>query len=243
MLNRPSLTGFIVALSLILVTAVPASAQFTGPATDAERWARSLDESSAALAKGDHAKALKISERLIREMVEILGPGDAATKFFGIVLSHKALALAGLGRRDEALWYWQTVISLYPAFAKSDLSSFGEAGAFLDRNRVQRVPRSREEIKAEEAAHRVTRPRVIKRPEPVFPRGAAWFGVEGLMIVNLVIKTDGTVASPVLLKALPAPTLNYAALDAVRKWRFAPGMVDGKVVEGQFDLTINFRLK
>jgi TonB family protein len=241
-LNRLPIPGSIVIVALLLAIAAPASAQRKGPPTTAQRWAVSLDESSAALVARDYAKALKISERLIREMVEELGPGDAATKFFGIVLSHKAIALAGLGRNDEALWYWQTVISLYPAFAGSDLSTFGAGGAFLDQHRELRVQKTREEMDVENAVPHLTKPRILKRVEPVFPAGAIHFGVQGLMIVSVMIQPDGTLASPLILKALPAPTLTYCALDALRKWRFAPALVEGKPIATQFNLTLNFKL-
>jgi TonB family protein len=236
-LNRlPLLLVFIVAI------ASAAHAQRTGPPTTAQLWAAKLDDSSAALTKGEHQKSLKISERLIREMVDELGPGDAATKFFGLVLSHKAIALAGLGRKDEALWFWQTVIALYPGFAKSDLSTFGEAGAFLDQHRELRTPIPPAERKALEMAAAIKPPSIAKRVAPVFPAGAQHFGVDGLLIVNVVIKADGTLRSPVILKSLPAPTLSYVALDAIRKWRFTPALENGKPIETQFELTINFKL-
>lgn len=240
--NRLPIRISIVIVALLLAMAAPASAQRKGPLTTAQRWALSLDESSAALTSSDYAKSLKISERVIREMVEELGPGDAATKFFGIVLTHKAIALAGLGRKDEALWFWQTVISLYPAFAGSDLSTFGETGAFLDQHRTLRVPKTSNEITADYAIPYLTNPRILKRAEPKFPPGAIHFGVDGVIIVSVVIQKDGSLASPVVLKALPAPTLTYVAVDALRKWRFAPALVEGKPIETQFILTLNFKL-
>ncbi|HEX6640854.1 MAG TPA: energy transducer TonB [Thermoanaerobaculia bacterium] len=237
MLNRIPLL-----LVIIVAIASAAHAQRKGPPTTAQLWAAKLDDSSAALTAGEHQKSLKISERLIRDMVEELGPGDAATKFFGLVLAHKAIALAGLGRKDEALWFWQTVISLYPGFAKSELSTFGEAGAFLDQHRELRTPIPPDERKALEKAAAIKPPIVAKRVTPVFPAGAQHFGVDGLLIVNVVIEPDGTLSSPVILKSLPAPTLSYVALDALRKWRFTPALENGKPIQTQFELAINFKL-
>ncbi|MFL6247249.1 MAG: hypothetical protein ACJ74H_14550 [Thermoanaerobaculia bacterium] len=125
MLNRvPLFLVFIVAI------ASAAGAQHAGPPTDSERWRAMINESSDKLKSADYAGSLKISEKVIREMIERLGPGEAATQAFGIVVSHKALALAGLGREEDALWYWHTVLTLYPPFAKSDLSGFGKAESF-----------------------------------------------------------------------------------------------------------------
>ena len=104
----------------------------------AVRWQRDMAESSDLLKRGEYASALKIADRTIREMLDNLGTGDAATQAFGIVVSHKALALAGLGQKEDALWYWHSVISLYPAFAKSDVSPFGEAGYRQRRDHARR---------------------------------------------------------------------------------------------------------
>jgi hypothetical protein len=122
-------------LVLVLAFAATAHAQRVGPLNHTKRWNMKLKESSRLLKSGDHAGSLKIVDRVIREMIDELGPGDAAIRAFGIVLSHKALALAGLGREADALWYWHTVLSLYPSFRQSDLSAFGKAGALLTSNR------------------------------------------------------------------------------------------------------------
>lgn len=205
----------------------------------AVRWNRDMAESSELLKRGEYDRALKIADRTIREMLDRLGTGDAATQAFGIVISHKALALAGLGRKEEALWYWHTVISLYPAFAKSDVSAFGEAGAFLDANRKPRkddlFPSSSGEKHAD-----VTAPVLQKQVTPRFPAGANYFGIKGKLIVSVVITREGKVTWPVILQALPAPTLSYAALEALRQWRFKPAMKDGRPCDAIFELTVNY---
>jgi hypothetical protein len=66
------------------------------------------------LTKHDYNAALTISSRVTKEMLESLAPGDGSTKAFGLAIAYKALALAGLDRREEALWYWYTVVAVYP---------------------------------------------------------------------------------------------------------------------------------
>ncbi|HEV2721336.1 MAG TPA: hypothetical protein VG323_15040, partial [Thermoanaerobaculia bacterium] len=61
-----------------------------------------LTESEELLKKGEYAKALKIDNRLIDDMVDNLGPGDEETKWFGVALLHKAFALRGVGQDEEA---------------------------------------------------------------------------------------------------------------------------------------------
>jgi TonB family protein len=226
------------ALLLVLIVAAQSHAQRTGPATPPQLWKADLDESAALLQAGEYEHSLKISERVIQEMIDKLGPGDGAMRIFGIAVSQKALAFAGLDRKDDALWYWHTVLTLYPAFAGSDLSKFGDAGAFLAANRD---PRQQIDTYKDFNKNAFRPPTVLKKVMPQYPAGARAFGVGGKLVVRVVITPAGTVSGPVVREALPAPTLSYVALEAVRQWRFIPPMYFGKPIPVQFDLTVNFK--
>lgn len=225
-------------LALVFLMSCAGSALAANPV--AEQWMRQLDESSDALKRGDPARSLKIANRLIRDMMEKLGPGDGAMRIFGTAVTHKALAHAGLGQKDDALWYWHVVLGLYPSFAESDLTMFGEAGKFLAENRKVR---EKTEVKDPKPLKpNSTPPKVRKRVEPKWPRGAHYFGTSGRIVLEMIITKEGTVTAPRIESALPAPTLSYSALEAVRQWRFEPGKIDGEPVDVIFNLTINFKL-
>jgi TonB family protein len=207
------------------------------------RWKTSLDQSAAALTKGDHGRALKISNGLIEEMVSRLGPGEGSTEIFGLALTHKALASAGAGRNEDALWHWHTVLTLYPAYRNRDLSAYGNPGKFLMENRNVRSPSTfNPKTAAPGTMVNATPPKVTRRVEPRYPAGAKHFGVGGTLVVEVIITTEGKVTSPILVKTLPAPTLSYVALEAVRQWRFEPGKIDGVVKPVIFTLTMNYTL-
>ncbi len=197
-----------------------------------------LSDSSAALASGDYEHALKVSSRVVDEMIDRLGPGDAETQAFAIAVAHKALSNAGLSRLDDALWYWYVAIALYPGISKSDVSAYGSAGEFLKANLPGTL-----EVTCRVGDKDVTAPKLLKRVEPKFPPGAQGFGVEGVLIVEVVIDQFGRISSPHIKKSLPAPTLSYSALEAVRKWRFEPGKLGGEAVPVIFSLTVNFKLR
>lgn len=201
------------------------------------RWTQQLKESVELLKSNQHERALKLNNRLVAEMVEQLGPGDGATAAFALALTHKALAHAGLGQKDDALWHWHTVTSLYPKLADDDLSMFGEAGRFLMANRTP-DPNAANTTKKGDA----TSPKLLKRVEPRFPEGARLFGVAGLLVVEVLVDRDGHISQPKILQPLPAPTLSYSALSAIRRWKFTPAKVAGEPVPFIFRLAVNFKI-
>lgn len=210
----------------------------TSPVFADSRWHQMLSDSSAALASGDYNHALKVSSRVVDEMVDRLGPGDAETHAFAIAVAHKALSNAGLSRLDDALWYWYLAIALYPAISESDISAYGSAGDFLKAN----LPKALE-VTCRVGDKDVTEPKLLKRVNPTFPAGAQGFGVEGVLIVEVVVDQFGRISSPHIKKPLPAPTFSYSALEAVRKWRFEPGKLHGEAVPVILSLSVNFKLR
>lgn len=204
-------------------------------------WGQKINQSAGLLQKGDYKAALKIDERLIKDMEEMLGPGDAGAQVFGTVVTHKALAEAGLGKYDDALWYWHTALALFPRLVEADLSTFGEAGKYLKEHPPGAVRERSPGQSMPMPAKGITAPKIIKKVEPVYPEGANTFDVGGLLIVAVIIDKEGRVTTPHVLRALPAPTLSYAALEAVHQWRFEPGRIDGEAVPVVFNLTVNYK--
>lgn len=200
-------------------------------------WMAKLEVSSAALKSGDAARSLELTDRILADMRHRLGPGKAAEELMGIVLSHRALALAGLGRQEEALWWWQAVLSMDPRFAKSDLTAFGAAGAFLTANRELRDWDAADD----ENDPTITPPKVRKRVQPEFPYGAYYFGIEGTLVVQMIIDKEGNVREPRVVKSLPAPILTYEGLRALQRWKFHPAVKDGQPVDTIFNLSINYK--
>lgn len=195
-----------------------------------------LGDSATELKKGDYAKALKIDERLIRDMIDSLGPGDAESKWFTVAVAHKAMALAGLGRNDDAIWYWHVALNLYPAIGESDMSMFGGPAEFLKAHPLvmPKVPPFGGAIHA---------PVALKRVEPRYPQGAMYFHVTGIAIFESVITSNGDVRDVQMLKGLPSASLSYCALEALRQWKFKPATLDGQPIDVLFNLTFNFKMR
>lgn len=88
---------------------------------------------------------------------------------------------------------------------------------------------------------RVTPPRAVEKAAPTYPEEARKIRLQGVVIVQVVIEKDGSVSRTRILKGLH-PTLDEAAVEAIRQWRFEPALLDGEPVAVQYHLTINFRL-
>lgn len=88
----------------------------------------------------------------------------------------------------------------------------------------------------------VTPPRAVVNTAPVYPEDARKDRVEGVVVVQTVIEKDGSVSRARIVKRLH-PSLDQAALDAIRQWRFEPALLDGEPVAVHYNLTINYRLQ
>ena len=67
----------------------------------------------------------------------------------------------------------------------------------------------------------------IDRIEPTFPKEAAVKGLEGYVLLRFDINEEGKAENIEVLKAEPRNMFEKEAKNAVRKWRYAPRMVNG----------------
>lgn len=81
---------------------------------------------------------------------------------------------------------------------------------------------------------------LLQKVLPVYPAQARREGVQGEVVLKAVIAKDGTIAS---LSPLQGPQqLTAAAMDAVQHWRFRPYQLNGKPVEVETNIRLNFQL-
>ena len=76
---------------------------------------------------------------------------------------------------------------------------------------------------------------------PAYPAIARTARVQGLVIIEATIDTDGAVVSTRVLKSVPL--LDQAAVDAVRQWRFTPTLLNNVAVPIIMTVTVNFALE
>jgi len=87
----------------------------------------------------------------------------------------------------------------------------------------------------------VKAPVAISKVDPTYPEVARKARISGIVIVECVIDKNGIVQNVQVLKALPFG-LDQAAVEAVKKWKFRPGTLNGQPVDVIFNLTVNFKL-
>lgn len=88
----------------------------------------------------------------------------------------------------------------------------------------------------------VKAPVAISRTKPDYTDAARKGHITGLVIVEAIVNKQGEVEQVKVLKGLPLG-LSDQALEAVKKWRFHPGTLNGEPVEVIFTLTVNFTLE
>jgi protein TonB len=84
-------------------------------------------------------------------------------------------------------------------------------------------------------------PRKTVDVRPVYPEVARAARVEGTVILESVLDTNGRVTQLRVIKSVPL--LDQAALDAVRQWRYSPSMYYGKPVSVLMTITVRFTLQ
>ncbi len=89
-------------------------------------------------------------------------------------------------------------------------------------------------------AAKVVEANLIHDVAPQYPPEAGRARIEGTVVLLAVIGTDGSVKDVRVESGLPI--LAQAAIDAVKQWQYKPYMIDGKPVEVDSRITINFKL-
>lgn len=84
--------------------------------------------------------------------------------------------------------------------------------------------------------------RPISNPNPMYPPDAVQRRLEGRVVLSVTIAVSGSVTKVTVAESCGHQSLDQAALDAVRRWRFSPATQDGKPVEWTARLPIRFRL-
>ena len=82
---------------------------------------------------------------------------------------------------------------------------------------------------------------MLERIIPDYPSDARLRELEGSVVVETVIDEEGNPTEVRVVRGL-LDSMDAAALEAVRKWRFQPATRHGKPVRVVFRVTVDFKL-
>ena len=85
-----------------------------------------------------------------------------------------------------------------------------------------------------------TAPTPIESPAPDYPREAFRNGESGTVLLRVHVDADGIPSAVDLVESSHSRSLDRAASDAVRRWRFRPAQRDGHAVPGEVQIPISF---
>lgn len=87
----------------------------------------------------------------------------------------------------------------------------------------------------------VLKPEILSAPVADYTTEARRAGIQGVVIAQAVIDETGKVTSVRVLKDL-SHGLTEQAVEAMKRWRFAPATLGGEPVAVYFNLTVSFKL-
>jgi len=82
---------------------------------------------------------------------------------------------------------------------------------------------------------------LIQRVSPTYPHAAQQARIQGAVVLEGVIGTDGSLKSATVISG--HPLLVQSAVDAVKQWKYKPYVLDGKPVEVKTQITLQFALQ
>lgn len=88
----------------------------------------------------------------------------------------------------------------------------------------------------------VVAPGLLREVKPDYTEDARRRGIEGDVVLEIIVRSDGAVGSVKVLQGLGAG-LDERAIDAVRQWRFSPARRLGTPVDVVVEVAVEFKLR
>jgi len=83
-------------------------------------------------------------------------------------------------------------------------------------------------------------PEVLKQAEPYYPQEARKAGIQGMVVVKVLVDTSGNVEKVEIAKSIPE--LNQAAIAAARESKFKAATLNDKKVSSWVTIPFHFKL-
>jgi periplasmic protein TonB len=81
---------------------------------------------------------------------------------------------------------------------------------------------------------------ILKRVPPVYPSDAKAAGIQGTVVLRVIVSVEGEVTSATAVAG--NPKLQPSAIDAVKQWRYKPYLLNGQPVEVESTVNVVYSL-
>jgi TonB family protein len=88
----------------------------------------------------------------------------------------------------------------------------------------------------------VSSPELLSKKDPTYTEVARKGKIQGIVILCVVVLHDGAIGNLELLQPIGLG-LDESAVEAVKMWRFRPGMKDGNPVDVRATVEVKFELR
>lgn len=83
----------------------------------------------------------------------------------------------------------------------------------------------------------------LNNPKPAYPISSRERGEEGKVLLHVCADANGKIADLDVIQSSGYPALDRSSLETVRRWKFAPAIVNGSSLSQCYRVPINFELK
>lgn len=199
------------------------------------------------LVEGEHPGAIRSLLRIHKEVKDTARVAALEAKYPGYRVATRAeqrRTVRTTRRAPKAAEEVQAVAgSPAPNFTKT-----GETPFYDCSNLRPLEPEEAEELfeglmgGARQVGGEIQKPEKVEAKQPQYTESARKARVQGVVITQAVIDTEGTVPIIKILEGLPEG-LNEEAIKAICSWRFSPARLADEPVAVYYQLTVNFRLQ
>ncbi|HEV7517793.1 MAG TPA: hypothetical protein VGR07_15950 [Thermoanaerobaculia bacterium] len=231
---RSTLAGFCLVASLALPHAGTAANpnKERVPRAEEKGPVESLEKIDSQLHRGEWAAAEAESLSLVSDALlrKTSGTFDAVARL--------ALAEAGLGRTEDALWHWSVAQNLAVDFDPKPFGAPGELLASHALRHLDEVPAGLTVRRQGDGGGPFSPPRLVDAKKIELP--GMWGAIPKGMRLQVLVDAQGRAEQPVMAQST-SEALTYVVLKFLRDWHFAPARAGGAPVAAFYDIKIPAR--
>lgn len=97
-------------------------------------------------------------------------------------------------------------------------------------------------VQKNDSTEGITKPRLIKKVAPGYPKEAYYKGIEGWVTLEGIVTREGSFVVLEITGANPRGVFEKAAIAAVSRWKYSPAKRNGEAINMWIRLTIDMSL-